>query len=231
MTDTYLQEQFIGKTFNDKLNDEIADYLAERKFSVLGFLPRPGAIAMVHTLEDGALKSLGGSDPFDIINDNFGKWLAAMNSVVTGSFNNANALIGSGDPPIDITNVARPSVYFYNTGTNGYNGNVTGESYIQIGSGVTAPLVSDFNIETPFVGGPEALRTIVTGSGAFNPTASRISIGTNIGPTTQAGTINELCIFMSWKAGGLFLMSHDAITPGVSFILGETIFAQYFFQI
>jgi len=228
MTDTYLQEQFIGKTFNEKLNEEIADYLCERKFTILGYLPRPGAIAMVHTLDDGAIKSLGGSDPYDIINDNFGKWLAAMNSVVTGSFNNANALIA---PSFDITNTLRSTTYYYNTGTNAYNGDNDGVSLLQIGSGVTPPLVSDFNIETPFVGGPEALRTTVTGSGAFNPTASRISVGTNIGAVTQAGTINELCWFMTWKAAGTMLMSHDAISPGVAFIIGETIFTQYFFQI
>ncbi len=72
MKDQYLQEQFIGKTFNDKLREELADYFAERKFSVLGFLPRPGVIAMVHTLDDGALKKVGASDPFDIINSNYG---------------------------------------------------------------------------------------------------------------------------------------------------------------
>ena len=233
MTD-YLQEQFIGKTFNEKLNGDMAKYLAERKFSVLGFLPRPGAIAMVHTLDQsGGIKALGGSDPFDIINNNFGKWLAAMHTPLGGGVNPANSLIGQGVPPVDITNTPR-TVYYYNNGAGfSWNGFTAGVSSLQVGSGVTAPTVSDFNIETPFVGGPEASAVNVIGSGGYNPSTGLVSVGTNIGPASQIGTINELCLFTTWRTGSNinFLMSHDAISPAVSFIVGETIFAQYFFQL
>ncbi len=230
----YLQEQFIGKTFNDKLNTEIADYLTQRKFEVLGFIPRPGAIAMVHTVdESGGIKALGGSDPFDIINDNFGKWLAGMCAPLFSGLNPPGALIGQGNPPLDIGAVARTIYYYNQSGADGWNASSAGVSFIQIGSGLTAPDVADTNIETAFPSAPESLRTTVIGSGAYAPSIGRVSTGTNIGPVTDAGTINELCLFTNMRGSGThtFLMSHDAINPAVPFIIGETIFAQYFFQI
>lgn len=230
MTDIYPQEQFIGKTFNEKLNEEMKDYFSERKFSVLGFLPRPGVIAMVHTLdESGGIKELGGSLPGDIINDNFGKWLAAMHSTETGAANSPLAEIGPGQPPVNISGVLQPGRYFYNDGNNNHTGFTSGESRIQMGSGATAPLVSDFKIETPFVGGPEANLTLVNPS-AYNPTAGRVTVGVNIGPTIQSGTINEVAIFQEWRFAGDMMMSHDAVAA-IPFILGETIFVQYFYQL
>ncbi len=231
--DKYLQEQFIGKTFTEKLNDEMADYFSERKFSVLGYLPRPGAIAMVHTLEDGAIKALGASDPFDIINNNFGKWLAAMHAPVTngGSFGE----IGGGVDPLDITNTTRGGIFFYSTDARAYQGLSAGQSQIQIGSGSTTPTVSDFDIETAFSSGPESVRqTLVVNSG-YASGIGRVASGVNIGPTVNAGTVNELAIFMVWLQFGTgnftFILSHDAISPGVAFTPAQTIFAQYFFQL
>ncbi len=232
MTDIYPQEQFIGKTFNEKLNEEMKDYFSERKFSVLGFLPRPGVIAMVHTIDKGEIKAIGGSDPLDIINDNFGKWLAAMHSPLVNGANPADAQIGQGNDPVNLQGVANGSNYYYNDGNNAWNAFTAGEAYIQIGQGATPPLVSDFNIETPFANaGPEDVMKLVAGPAGFNPTVSRISIAANIGPAAGAGTISELALIQDWRFSTEFLMSHDAINPVVAFILGETIFTQYFFQI
>jgi hypothetical protein len=233
--DQYLEEQFIGKTFTDKLNDEIADYLSERKFKVLGYLPRPGAVAMVHTLKDGEIKSLGGSEPHDVINDNFGKWLAALHSPYTSNINLAVARIGQGIDPVDIAGVGQGSVFFYNSLLVSFNGGGTGGiTSMQIGEGVGSPSVSDFNIETGFSnGGPEDNR-INTGNGGYAPTLARVSVAANIGPTVGSGTINELGLYQAWTQGGspgIFMLSHDAISPGVAFTGGEIIFTQYFFQL
>lgn len=234
--DTYLQEQFIGKSFNDKLNEEMADYFGERKFSVLGFLPRPGAIAMVHTLDQGEIKQVGASEPFDIINNNFGKWLAAVFSVPTTAINSTLAQIGFGNPPHDITDSSSHTFYMYNDQRRQFNGFNLSNTFIQIGSGSTAPDTDDFNIETAFPSAPESARTL-TGAGAYNPTAGRVAVGVNIGPVTDAGTINEIALFQNWyteipsTVTRTFLLSHDAISPALTFVGGETIFAQYFFQL
>jgi hypothetical protein len=232
LTDQYLQEQFIGKTFNDKLNVEIADYFSERKFSVLGYLPRPGAIAVVHTVdESGGIKAIGGSDPFDIINNNFGKWLAALHSPLVHNLNRPQTLIGQGNPAIDI-NGNPGNFYWYNTTISAYNGGPSGGvTSMQIGQGVTAPSVSDFNVETPFAnGGAEDVRT-TTAQGAYAPTQARVSVAVSIGPTAGIGSISELCLYMNWRSVSEIMLSHDAIAPAIDFVGGETIFAQYFFQL
>jgi len=233
---SFLKQEVIGKEFNDKLNDVMYEYFMKRKFSELGFIPRPGAIAMVHTLEDGMIKEVGASEPGDIINDNFGKWLAAMCSPSSGGQNVANQKIGGpgGPNPIDITNTSRTKYYYNDTNfQDAWNSSSAGVSSIQIGSGLTAPDVSDFNIETPFVSVPENAAKTVVSSGGYSPGNFRVNVGTNIGPTGGSGTINEVCLFTTMRGGGThtFLMSHDAISPGVGFGIGETIFVQYFFQL
>lgn len=227
---SYIEEEFIGKTFNENLNEKIQDYLCERKFSALGYVPRPGAIAMVHTLdESGGIKELGGSIPGDIINNNFGKWLAAMHAPVNGGANNPLNEIGPGQPPVNISGNPIVGSYFYNTSNSSYTGFTSGFSQIQIGQGLTAPLITDFDTETPFVGGPEANLTTIS-AGAYNPSAARVTTGVNIGPTTQAGNVSEVSYFHNWRSGGLFMISHDAV-GSVPFILGETIFVQYLWQL
>ena len=232
MTDTYPQEQFIGKTFNERLNKEMIDYYQEKKFTILGYFPRPGVIGMVHTLEDGAIKAVGASDPFDQITNNFGKFMAAMFCPLVNAPNPPAAEIGPGNPPIDITGASVPGRYSYSNNVGAaWNFGSGGESYIQIGAGVTPPLITDFQIETPFTnGGVEDSQVLLTGSGGYNAGTFRVSMATSIGPTGGAGTINEMGWICDWS-GTLFMMTHDAISPGVPFVLGETIFVQYFFQI
>jgi len=237
----YIQEEFVGKTFTEKLNDKMAAYFQERKFQKLGYIPRPGVIAMVHTLKDGEIKSLGASDPDDIINNNFGKWLAAMMTPVSGALGSTSLaeLGGPGgvDPPVDITGSTAERIWWTTDAGQVYQRRGHGITLFQIGSGVTAPDVADVNIETAFPSSPESLRTLIIGTGGYNGTTGRVSLGTNIGPTTDAGTVNELALYMTWArfppntGANTYLLSHDEISPGVAFITGETLFCQYFWQL
>jgi len=224
----YLQEQFIGKTFTKKLNEEMNQYFCKRKFESLGFLPRPGAIAMIHTLKDGMIKNIGASAPGDIINDNFGKWLAAMHVAPNNTPNNPINRIGNGDNPVKTDGTNGSTIYFYNNEVSTYlNGAI---AKTQIGQGLTAAAVDDFAIETPFVGGPEANITNIIGTGAYNPSSGQVSLAFSIGPTIQVGTISEAALFHSWN-GINYMISHDNINPTIPFAIGETIFVQYFFQL
>ncbi len=227
MTDQYLQEEFIGKTFSDKLNNEMADYFSERKFTILGYLPRPGAIAMVHILDDGAIKEVGASDPFDIINSNYGRFLAGMHSPLSNSFNNPLQAING----LRNTGGGTGTTYYYNQGSNNaYNNTGNGFTQIQIGSGLTPPTINDFDIETAFPNAPESNKT-TTPIGGYAPSIGRVTANVNIGPTVATGTINEMAIFMQMRGTGLCMLSHDTISPGVAFGIGETIFCTYFFQL
>ncbi len=102
---------------------------------------------------------------------------------------------------------------------------------MQIGLGFSTPLVTDFDIETAFANAPESLKTGVL-TGSYSPPVGRVQVAVNIGPTVGAGTVRELGIFQSWQvAANLYMLSHDAISPGVPFVIGETLFCQYFWQI
>jgi hypothetical protein len=236
--DAFLKQEVIGKEYNEKLNNLIADYFQKRKFEKLGFIPRPGAIGVIHTLEDGMIKNIGGSDPFDIINDNFGKWFGSWFSVPSNAFADSRCLVGLGNEPIDINGSSHgtsfDAIYGQQNGGNNWSG-LGGLSRMQIGAGLTPPTVSDINIETPFVGGLESTRILVSGGSSYIPTIARVATAASIGPVTGAGTINELCLFTDMSTrfpqNFTFLFSHDTISPGVPFIGGETIFAQYFWQL
>jgi len=241
MDKSFLKQEVIGKEFDDKLNDVMAEYFSKRKWETLGYLPRPGVIGMVHILEDGMVKKVGGSDPFDIINDNWGKMLASQFCVPTNVFNDSRCWIGQGTGLRGTTGtyvgtVAGHSAYYgSNQSDSAFNQDDGGSSYFQIGSGLTAPTETDYEVETPFVSAPEANKTLQVGVGGYSPSIGRVSQGTNIGPTLGGGTINELCLFSLWNnsqgTAGFFMTSRDAISPGVDFVTGETIFAQYFWQI
>lgn len=236
----YIQEQFVGKTFTQKLNSKMADYFEERKFRELGFIPRPGAIAMVHTLENGAIKSVGASAPQDIINNNFGKWLAAMHTIPSTTLGTASLSeiggAGGGSPPVRTDGDALQRPWWSIVRGDTFNSGSRGETYIQIGLGFNTPLVDDFDIETAFPDSPEADKTL-TPDGGYSPTVGRVQVGVNIGPTTGTGTVRELGIFQDWQtllpapSGGFYMLSHDEISPGVDFIVGETLFCQYFWQL
>lgn len=236
--DSFLKQEVIGREYNEELNEKIADYFQKRKFEKLGFIPRPGIIGVVHTLEDGMIKGIGGSDPYDIINNNFGKWLGSWFSVPSNAFADSRCLVGLGDPPLDINGTGHGTGFDAIYGQQNGGGNwsaASGLSRMQIGSGSTAPTVSDINIETPFVGGIESTRVLVAGGSGYAPTIGRVSTAANIGPVTNGGTINELCLFTDMSTrfpqNFTFLFSHDTISPGLPFVGGETIFAQYFWQL
>ena len=146
-----------------------------------------------HTLEDGALKAVGASAPQDVINNNFGKWLAAMFSPVGNGSNDPNQQIGFGNNPVKTDGTNLSNVFFYNLLDDQYNGFTSGHVTMQIGLGFSTPLVTDFDIETAFPNAPESLKTGVL-TGSYSPPVGRVQVGVNIGPTVGAGTVRELGI-------------------------------------
>ncbi len=240
MTDKYLQEQFIGKTFNDKLNDEIGKYFIERKFSKLGFLPRPGLIGVCNILEENQIMALGGSDPDDQINNNFGKWIAAICSPINNVSNSPTHEIGTagGGEPINILGVTNGQIFMYNLTSNHWSASGGGVSRIMLGSGTTTPLIDDFEIETALGSAPENLITTIDGTGVYTGTG-QVNFVKLFGPTGGSGTINEMAWFMMMRSaiGGVapsvdaYMFSHDLINPGLSYTPGQFILAEYFITI
>ncbi len=243
MTDKYLQEQFIGKTFTEKLNEDIGKYFIERKFSKLGFLPRPGVIGVCNVLDENKeeILALGGSEPFDQINDNFGKWMTAICCPINNTDNSPSHEIGtSTDPPVPISGVVNGQVFWYNKQQSHYSASGGGISQIQLGQGTTTPLITDFNIETPLGSAPENLISTINGTGIYTGTG-QVNFVRLFGPTGGTGTITEMGWFMRMRygAGGggpnpnpsTFMFSHDLINPTVPYSVGQFIMAEYFITI
>ena len=241
MSDEYLQEQFVGKTFNDKLNDEIGKYFIERKFSKLGFLPRPGVIGVCSILEKNEIMSLGGSDPDDQINNNFGKWVQPICCPISSADSTPAHEIGKAtDQPTPISGVANGSPFMYNRQQTCWTCTTGGHSQIMLGSGSTAPLIDDIDIETPLADAPENVRTTISAPGTYTGTG-QINFFRLFGPTVGSGIIREMGWFMLMRigAGGggpnpnpsTFLMSHDLLAPTLIYNIGQTILAEYFITI
>ena len=241
MEDKYVLEQFVGKTFSEKLNKEIGNYFIERKFSKLGFLPRPGVIGVCAVLEDNEIMALGGSAPYDQINDNFGKWVQPICSPITNSDNNPVHEIGSlADRPVPISGLANGSSYLYNRQQSCWTCTTGGDSSIMLGQGTTAPLIDDIDIETPLNDAPENVRTTVQAPGVYDG-AGTIDFFRLFGPTGGSGTINEMGWFVRLRFGlggggpnpnpSTFMFSHDEINPAVNYVLSQTILAEYFITI
>ena len=226
MANVNLQD-YKGYSFNQKILDDCQKILLENKEKALGFLPRPSEQALVCVTTEkqkGEIKSIGGSVPFDIIVDNFGKWWAGM-----AGANNATVVF-------QITSGA--NVNFKSRGTvfNPYNfslGEPCGGS-IQVGNGVTPVTRQDFNIESPFVSAPESV-ALTTPNGGYNSGLGQVSYGVNIGATGSSGLVSETATIMRWTdladLDRSVLIFHDNISPTVSFIAGNFINVNYIIQL
>jgi len=129
-------------------------------------------------------------------------------------------------------NVAR-TIRVASTGSNSFTGSAGG-SEVQVGQGSTPPTRSDVDIETPFANGGVEDAAVSTAIGVYD-FAGQITVTTIITPANGAGTITETALIWEFQDTGLtgrkFLMAHDAISPGVSFIATETITVTYTWQL
>jgi len=219
--------QYEGKTFNEKLVNEIYAYIKEERIKSNlnhhNYLPA----SLVTSLKDDEIKKIGCSIPNDIINDNLGELLAAIFRPVSTGTKTVTTF--------EDTNPTTRSLIIYSSTvgelyTSGAGGALT---RVQLGQGSTAPTRTDFNIETPFAnGGPEDGKN-KTDDGSFLPSSNQVQVGKLIGPMAGGGTITETCLFGVWNAtvGGLaeFLASRDLV-GSIPFLIGEFVSVRYFWS-
>lgn len=114
----------------------------------------------------------------------------------------------------------------YQTHTNTTMFNSIALRQAQIGQGSTPPARTDFNIETPFSNAPESVRNTSLDFG-YNSPLGKITIGTTISPAGGPGTITEVTKYVSWRSGGavnnVICIIRDIVSPGVNFVLGQSI--------
>jgi len=236
---------YVGKEFNRKLLGEAYDrlYKEHGKFGFPGFAK---SIVTV-TDEHKRILAMGGSSLLkerktgkiipDLTMNNFGLSMASIfnktvnNSTAGTNLTNSAGTTGGNSAAIN-TYLPQASLFSNDFGHSFQTtGTFHGTEY-QVGSGTTAPAKTDFNVETAFGSSPES--GPVSGVGeSYDSANARIVSDIDI-IAGGAGTVNESCYFMRWfpRLGNsvLFLMFHDAITPGVPFIATNTITPSYTLQ-
>ena len=163
----------------------------------------------------------------DLILDNFGKFMSAWFTRVSGV--NSNAVLQAND-----ASFGSYAIYVMSGGGAEYNTFIGAR--IQLGSGSVIAR-SDFTVTTPFVTSPESLILNVLSTGIFTSGTGKItSIITGHSPTGGSGTIAETGLYFSWgvlPVGNfrLVMMYHDLISPTVSFSPAQQIITNYTIQL
>jgi len=227
--DNDLLNSLIGQSFNQKSKFEAYKILKQIHKKADQYSIEK---ALCYIVDNGEIKAVGGSSLMqnkktgeivsDLILNQFGVWLAGLCKGSSATF---------GVSLNDQFNVSRS----FNTygGVTFNNSGVDNKIELLIGSGITLPARSDFNIETAFGTPPESL-AIVSSNPVFNTSLGNFK---NAGSITAggSGTINESVFRSIWDDTGSVTrglsLFRDIISPAASFILGQTIALEYTVQL
>jgi len=229
----YVNEQFIGKDPNrTDVGRDIFKALKENWIEKIGYIPtKPMAIIKVTEKDSPIIKSLGFSEPDDLLLDNFGVMMSSC--INTGADVQRNV--------VDYTGVVRTMHFQENGNINmafatyqrpppffpGVDLSLGG--YLRVGSGVTPPARSDFQIETPMII-PPMTGFLNVGIPYWIEANQEAVVQTLITPALIAGDINECGLYSLMRLGSsnssvIIMMSHDAATA--SFNEGDHIEMSY----
>jgi len=225
----------IGKSFNEKSKLEAEKILTEIHKGYFSSWSK----ALVYNIDQktNEILGVGGSSLLydyktkrirsDLILDNYGKFINAWFTFTSGV-------------NVDISNTdvlgAGIGLRIYQVGATGSPYNNQYGLRIAIGSSSIISR-SDFNLTAPFVTSPESLRTSILGTSIYTSGTGKITaINTGISPTGGAGTIAETGLFtilgrLAVGNQNTVMLTHDAISPTVSFIAGQQIVINYTWQL
>lgn len=235
-------KNYRGNTYTDKLRDEITKGVFEESSKYKSgnkiFTEQMVKKCLITCInpKTNELESVGASSLlkneitgkiFDnLILDNFGKWFAA---IITNS-----AFVGGG---LTEDTGGSQTVSVYAGSQTSFNIKPTGLSptagKVRMGSGVTAPARSDFKIQTALISAPES-GYLVTNAGAWT-VSNTVIYQADANPTGGTGTVNEAGSFEGWwytvGSEAVFMLTHDAISPGVPFTAGKLLRASYIWSL
>lgn len=223
--------QFKGKTINDRIVKDSSNYLLEEKLKENKKIPNEVSLVTVIDPKTKQIISIGGSIPNDLITDAFGLMWSQHNRVVVGGTVDFGGLIAEDgvSRTIRLINVGTPVNTRYNEGNLPNAG-----GQVKIGQGITAPVRTDFDIETPFVTTPESLPVNVSPP-IYDNVLNQITFFT-LQVAGGSGIISEIGFFLLWRdlTTGVtrrYLIAHDLVSPTVSFVVGQSIAVNWTWQI
>lgn len=227
-----LLNSLIGQSFNQKSKFEAEKILNEIHSKAQSRMI--GKKTLCYIVDNSEIKGVGGSTLLknkngeiisNLILDQFGEIMAKFFSTATTATRSTVIKdTGNANRTLNILTGTQP--FLLNTG-------LAVGLRLQVGSGSTPPTRTDFNIETAFGTAPENTFFVAgnpvwnSSVGNFKNTGSIIAGG--------AGTINESVSLSSYRdIGGLqrtFTLFRDIISPGQSFVVGQTISLEYTVQL
>ena len=227
--------KYIGLEMTPKLQEEITTKVFEQKHKTLGYKPFMSEVSLVYVTDKNSkiIRSIGASDPNDLIVNNFGQIFkgfigAVANPRTSGIYQ--TVLTGRLCRTYGGVTAFLTMLWMLNGASAGATG-----SKVQIGSGITPPARTNINIETPFGIAPENARNNFLVDSVINFGLARITNTRTIGATGAGGTVNETCLFMvaNGTSGGAedCLIFRDAISPPAIFALGQNVTVSYTIQL
>jgi len=222
----------IGKSFNQKSKFEAEKILTEIHSKAQN--RSIGKTALCYVLDKDEIKGVGGSTLIkdkngkifsNLILDQFGEFLAGlMNQLTSLAINRNIRTISNFNSTVTVI------------GNEPFNDNDAGKilgTKMQVGSGSTAPLRTNFNIETAFGTAPES-GFIAHGTPVYNSSLGQIKFNGSI-ISGGAGTINESGLLGDFVRAGeipeTYLLFRDIISPAQAFVAFETITLEYTTQL
>jgi len=234
MINDYLLD-FIGKTGTEKNILEAKSYLIENRIKELNFKPRPNCFSLVRVEVDGEIKSIGGSEPLDLLNDNFGKILAQMFRNVSTTGQELISLKSIGGVNSNFSPYWFADVGFGKDDWRGMlvqaHGSIS--PAIQIGKGSSPATRQDVDIENPFTNGGAEDSQFGIQVPIYDVINFRCNFANSI-ISGGSGSITESVYKNSYtdrnKARPRVLIARDNISPAVGFLASQSIFVDYTLQ-
>jgi hypothetical protein len=217
--------EHIGKTKTKNLIEDIEKEYFERKYKSFGIKDNQETVTPVSVVSatvDDEIKQIGTSCINDLLLDNWG----AYYQVIYGRYNGGATMVNTGGSPLQYRASSTERIW---------NSHLTPVgTQVQIGQGTTPAVISDFSIETPFVGGIESIPRS-TGLGFYTVASSTANVSTHWSPMSQAGAISETTFQLNIKRNDASdtvtfqIISRDNISPVVNFNIGEQVNVDYSF--
>jgi len=215
----------IAQRIHAKARAETAQYVAERVMKgKLMHTRMHETVFCAVTDRNSRILDVAANKPDDLILDNFGLWLAAW--IRQPSQGQLNITVKND------ANVAKPLCIWrnqsgYRTFNNGLGASVNFGTYVRIGSSTANPARGDYNVGSAFATSPES-GYINTNSGSYASGVVSLSGSLTAG---GSGTVNETGLFLTCIDDNTqqvtWMMFHDLLGSGVSFVAGNTLTTSY----
>jgi len=214
---------FVGKSKTNKIQSEIQKFVLEQKIKSCFNLPM--SIIDTHNPFESEILNIGASIPSDLILDNFGylmdHYIGCVGAVT--KMTDIAGVLNSTTLPLSNQNVMNTAGFSQPPSPSFFP--LTGTLFKLGSDGVTSPLRTDYNINTPLGSSPENLIT-GTNDGGYNSGLGTFTASKTFPNAGGSGTIAEMGSFIQQTTGVTlkqYMISHDLISPVVPYVAGQVI--------